>query len=356
MKADRKKKMILWYELKKILFNKIGFVIIATIIIQVVFSFIPHYVQHNYSPEVYRRYIETYGGSYTEKTYDIIKQRQTEIENLIEIHDTVVSDYRSDLISLEEYENHNIQYNRAIAEQSTVYYLLEKCEYYNSLDRPAVLFYDTDWFDFLSNDSYDYIIAITIIIVIIPVFSSEYMTGSRNLIITTSQGKRKSALSKLLICGVFVFIFAFAMYIIKVIPVISGKSAAYSNLPVYNLLGYSFESDISIIEYYISDSLIKSFQWCVLSLFVCTVSVLVKNTTFVFFISLLFVIFPSMLYTMVSGKVFDIIFTSYALKSHYNPQTNILNIGIIIVVKALLYCIITERCWCARSDNSVMTE
>ena len=61
-----------------------------------------------------------------------------------------------------------------------------------------------------------------------------------------------------------------------------------------------------------------------------------------------------MLYTMVSGKVFDIIFTSYALKSHYNPQTNILNIGIIIVVKALLYCIITERCWCARSDNSVM--
>lgn len=339
--------MILLFELKKALFNKKGIIILA-ICLQVIFSLIPQNVEHSYSPEVYRRYVDTYGGKYTKELYEIFAERKQEISDIIDCHESVILKYHNDELSLEEYERHNSEYNLALSEKSTIDYLLLKCEYYNGIHKETTLFYDTDWSDFLTSNSFDFIIAFTILLIIIPVFLNEYVTESRNTIVITSKGKQRTAHAKLVICIILSFAISFIMYGIKIVPLLIGQSGVYGEFPVYNLLGYPFKSDMSMLEYYMADSFIKSIEWSVLAAFICMLSVMIQNSVFVWFIAFVFVVCPALLSGVLTNDMLGYVFSSFFLSKCYSVQTNLFLLLAINVGKFVLYITVTVRLWCSR--------
>lgn len=129
------------YELRKILTFKTFLLIIAAFIAQIIASLIPHVYEHSYSTEVYKNYIAELEGEYTQAKRSTLEQRYVEINNLILEHDNIGSAYLRDEISIEEFEKHNFDYNKAKAERSTVEYLLQKCDHFGSLNGDALFFF-----------------------------------------------------------------------------------------------------------------------------------------------------------------------------------------------------------------------
>ena len=338
--------MLISFELRKILSGKPMLIVFAVIILQAVIAFIPKNYEHNYSPEVYKRYLTEYCGEYTQDTHIRLSARQAEIEEIIASHEEYAEKYHNDLISFEEYEEHNSAYNKASAEQSTVEYLLQKCGYYDEHGIRAELFYDTDWTDLFENMSFDYLIGLVILLIAVRVFCDEYSSGSRSVILTTPKGKRDTALSKLVIIVTFAFAVSALMYAVKLMPTMR-ESAEYATKPVNDLLSFPFDDSVTIIGYYLKDSIIKSLQWCDIAAFICLISVLLQNRTFVYFVSFVFTLCPAMTSDLIGYNRARYFFTSYSLGMNYSCGDNVALILTVSVFKLVLFGLLTGRVWCS---------
>ena len=334
---------ILLYEVRKLFLSKRSFIIICAFILQIAIMFIPHKYDIEYSDEVYKKYTEQIKGEYTEQKRDFILDRYDEISEIINSYDGIVSAYKRDEISLEEFDNYNFTYHIALAEESTVEHLIEKCNYFDELGR-GVFFYDTSWTDFFSTSGYNYIVALTIILLTVPAFTNEYHSNAIAMLLTTRNGRRKVCISKIIIVAIAAFAIAFTIYMLKLAAFmyIKGDNA---NLGVENLIGYNYLPNISLKQYYLIDTVIKSASWVVASLFICAISVLAKNTVFSLFISFIFVVFPYYIAHLFNGGWFKYVFTANQLGEMYAHDLKLTLLIILYITKSTAYSIFCVRGW-----------
>lgn len=332
------------YELRKILTFKTFLLIIAAFIAQIIASLIPHVYEHSYSTEVYKNYIAELEGEYTQAKRSALEQRYDEINNLILEHDNIESAYLRDEISIEEFEKHNFNYNKAKAEQSTVEYLLQKCDYFESLNGDALFFYDTHWEDFLSHSDYNYITAIIVLLLIIPIFDNEFTSDARSMLLTTRQGRKKLCIIKLIMAIITAFIVSFLIFMLKYIVFIY-SSGTSSDIEIKNLLGYSGFGNISLAQYYLIDSLIKSATWIVGSVFICVISNVIRNTIFTSFFSFICLVCPALFSDIFVDKFLNYIFCSAQLKDMYTTNLNLHLLTIIYVCKIIVYFLFNIKYW-----------
>lgn len=334
---------ILLYEIRKLIMSKRFLIIIAAFLIQIAIMFIPQSYEHEYSDEVYKKYINQISGEYTDKKRDFIFNRADEINEIIANHEDVISAYKRNDISLDEFETRNFAYNKALTEQTTVQYLMQKCFYFDEIGR-GVFFYDTNWIDFFSNSGYSYIIALVVICLVIPVFDNEYQSNAISMLLTTRHGKKNVCISKLITVALTTFIIAFAIYMLQyaTFMFIRGDNAS---LGVENLIGYSSFSEISLERYYINDTLIKSISWVVAALFICSVCVLVKNTVFSFFISFIFIVCPYFISHFFNSNWFGYVFSANQLGKMYTENLTLILIMIAYMMKSTVYSLFCIRKW-----------
>ena len=124
---------ILLYEFRKLLYSKRYLIIIIAVLMQILLMLVPKNFEHEYSDELYKNYMEQIGGEYTEEKRDIILDRYYEINQTINEHENMITAYKQNTILLDEFEAHNSDYNRALAELSTIEYLVQKCSYFDEI-------------------------------------------------------------------------------------------------------------------------------------------------------------------------------------------------------------------------------
>lgn len=340
------REMILFrYELRKILLCKRGLIVFIIIVLQLAICFVPKEYEHSYSIEVYKRYLEEFGGEYTEETRAILKKDLDEAETVITIHEKIINQYHNDIISSNEFNEHNDAYNKALAEKPTIEYLLNKCEYFDTLNKQTEFFYDTDWEDLIKHDSFEYLIALCLCIIIIPAFCNEYSSESFIIIKSTQNGRYKTARAKLIICIGFIFVFSFIMCTFRAFPLIIHDEDSIVGYPIYNIMNFDFKCDMSIGVYFLIDCMLKALSWATLAAFVCLISVFIKNETIIYFISFIIILCPALLFDFMSSNVLEYLFCAYSLASHLTPDTSIL-LPFVMMIKLLLYSVFTSIIWC----------
>lgn len=304
------------YEIKKMMSLPHILLILLAFIIQFILCFYPQNVSHTYSKTVYKDYTEKLSGEYTADKRAYIEKEYERMQDVIEKYEETSENYKKEIITLEEYEKYNDSYNEAMAKISTVEYLIEKCNYFDKIGNKCYFFYDTDWDDFLSESGIDYISAILIILMITTVFSDEYSSKSRNIILTTYKGKTHTAISKLCLSFAFAFIISACMGAVRYLVFIfhNGESG---NMGIRNLIDYGGFSELSITKYYVAEILLHSIIWSVCALFICLISNLTKNGIFTVFISFVAIVCVALLNTD-SLRIFDFIFSGKLLSDNLN--------------------------------------
>ena len=300
------------YEIKKLLTLPHILLILLALAVGFTLSCYPRNIDHSYSKIVYKDYMEQLSGEYTADKKAFIQSEYERMEKIISEHDEMTEKYKNDIITLEEYDEHNFSYNEAQAKISTVEYLMEKCSYFDEIGGQCYFFYDTDWADLLSENGIDYIAAILIILMIAAVFSDEYSSGSRCMILTAYKGKVSASVCKLCISFIFAFIISACMGAVRFGGFCLQCGPEYNNMNVRDLIGYSAFSGMSLFKYYVCGVIFHSVIWAVCALFICLVSNIVKNGIFTVFISFVMIVCAALLK---ADRVtfFDLIFSGRLL-------------------------------------------
>jgi ABC-type transport system involved in multi-copper enzyme maturation permease subunit len=314
---------IILYEFRKLIYSKRSLIIIAAVLMQILLILVPRNFEHEYSDEIYINYMKQLEGEYTEEKRNIILNRYYEINQTINEHENMITAYKQNTILLDEFEAHNSDFNRALAELSTIEYLMQKCSYFDEIGE-GVFFYDTPWIDFFTNSGFNYIVALTIICLIIPVFDSEYQSEAAAMLLTSKYGKNYVCISKLIMVIVLAFAVALALYIVQYVTFVLHIKADHSDLDIKNLMGYKAFSGDSLKQYYMNDAVIKSFSCAAAALFICAVSIFAKNTVFTFFISFVFIVCPYFISSFFRGSWFEYAFAANQLGAMYSEDLNIM--------------------------------
>jgi hypothetical protein len=326
-------------ELKKIIFNRYIFLIFALFIVQIIFCFVPKIYNHSYSVEVYKNYMQELGGDFTPEKETTIRQRLAEIEELKQNYDSYTEAYKQDKITLDEFDEINIKMNKAKAEETTLQYLAEKCDYYNSTGGyEKKFFYDTDWLDFLSHQNYNYLILLAVICIVVSVFDKEYSSDSISMILTTKYGYDKVYISKIIIVFLTAFLIAFLMYMTKYGIFSNRIGGSFQSENLGNLIGYDGYGDIKISEFYIIDTLIKSVSWAVSSVFICLISIFCKNSIFTIFISAVVLVIPSQNFG-------NYVFCAGNFTGMYSVNLNFILLFSVLFIKLIFYSAAGNLLW-----------
>ncbi len=335
---------IILYEFRKLRYSKRSLIIIAAVLMQILLILVPRNFEHEYSDEIYINYMKQLEGEYTEEKRNIILNRYYEINQTINEHENMITAYKQNTILLDEFEAHNSDFNRALAELSTIEYLMQKCSYFDEIGE-GVFFYDTPWIDFFTNSGFNYIVALTIICLIIPVFDSEYQSEAAAMLLTSKYGKNYVCISKLIMVIVLAFAVALALYIVQYVTFVLHIKADHSDLDIKNLMGYKAFSGDSLKQYYMNDAVIKSFSCAAAALFICAVSIFAKNTVFTFFISFVFIVCPYFISSFFRGSWFEYAFAANQLGAMYSEDLNIYALSVTYILKASLYSGFCIRKW-----------
>lgn len=342
------------YEIKKLLSLPHILLILLALAIRFALCFYPQNVSHSYSETVYKAYMEQLSGEYTADKKAFIESEYERMEKVISEHDEMIENYKNDIITLSEYEEYNGKYNETLAKISTVEYITEKCRYFDEIGGKCYFFYDTDWVDFLSENGIDYITAIIIILMIASVFSDEYSSRSRCMILTTYKGRTNTAVCKLCISFIFAFIISACMGAIRYAGFFLQSGTDY-NMSVRNLIGYSGFSDMSLFKYYACGVLFHSVIWAVCSLFICMISNIAKSGIFTVFISFVMIVCAALLNTdreTFFGFIFSGRLLAVNLNDIFGSDRRSMNYAFfisVIAVKTTVYGFVCVYTWGRRN-------
>lgn len=333
---------LLRFEFKKIFTARIFIMLFIALVAEFALLFVPSFRAPGYSPEIYRRYLTTLGGEFSEEKYEYIKSRYDDIAGIISVHEDTVSAYQNGQITLEEFEEHNRAYTKAMSEEQTVGFLMKKSDYFKTLSGDCVYFYDTDWDEFLGNMGFDIVTAFAVIFIVIPVFCSEFSSNTRSVLFSAEKGTTQLCITKIIAAFITAFVVAMLLLSMKYLffCIIHGDFGSWK---IRNIMDYSAYGNLSICGFYFIDSLIKTSVWAVCAIFICAVSCLTQSSLFTMFFTAA-ALSPAIIPVLSEGN-FCYIFLGAELSNGYFADLNIYLISAILLVKSIIYLIAVRQLW-----------
>lgn len=343
---------MVFFEIKK-LFSSYRFIIpIAAVLLQIAFqtisSVLPaNYTEHPYSEYVYEKWCGMLEGDYTDEKYRIISDRADEIYEIIAKKDEMTLSYQSDEITLGEFSEYNEAYDLAVSETETIEYMLEKFEYYKILaneGKTPQIFYDTAWSDYLNGLGFEYIAAIAVLCMIIPIFDNEYRSEITPLLLSSKNGRKKLYRIKLITAITAGFFTAFITLSAELAAFIC-QSGEYYDMSIYSIVGFGGDFDMSILGFCIMNILIRSFSWAALSAAVCLLSILSENTAATFFLSVFISVCLAFVSDITESGFLSYVFCADALSHLYNGNGSLPLVAAVMLIKLIVYSFAGEKMW-----------
>ena len=155
-----------------------------------------------YTDAVYHKYMAMLEGPYDEQTLQVYLEKKQALSDAVELSFIKEKQYEYSEITQEELRAAIREANLAEQELRALERVEEKLYYLNELydagKSPYVL-YDTGWKLYLEHSADDALAAF-IILLFAAIFAEEYSTGFAALLRSTPRGRRKTFVSKMLLC------------------------------------------------------------------------------------------------------------------------------------------------------------
>lgn len=334
---------MLKYEFFKIFCKKKNFIIIAIcLILKIVFSMqFDITMPEGFNADVYKFYSEKLEGEYTQEKHDFIVSEYNRFQELLENEHLYEEDFKNDNIDTEEYKIISDDIKSAKSRIKTVEYLIQKTEYYETLDEKAEYFFDIYHIDFVSNMKVDIFLIIVILILITSIYTDDYYSGTTNMIRSLKNGRKKLFVNRL-ICNIsisafFSLIFAVIEFIVKYLKFgLSHMDVSVKSL----LIMEGAEYDLPFTEYVIATILIRVFFTIVVGLVIMLIAEKIQTNMGTYLIVLSLIYLPEFVYDSLGKAVRDITLAqglgAYRCFNDYHMVFGIPN----IIFSIMLYLII----------------
>lgn len=150
-----------------------------------------------FNSTVYRYYINQLKGNYTAEKHSKVENEYERLTNLIANEEEYERQYFAGELSAEEYRNISNDVKSAKSRIVTVEYILRKTEYYSVCEGKPEYFYDIGISDYVRNMSVDVVLIVILILVVVPIFTEDYYSGTVAMIRSSANGRRKLYLCRL---------------------------------------------------------------------------------------------------------------------------------------------------------------
>ena len=322
-------------------------IVCVLLVMQIIVVFNQRPKEREYSDVLYKQFCDRYAGVYEQSLKNLLISRKAWIYERLAEHDKIEGDYHAGMVELAEFSAYIDNYNEAVSQKATVDYLLLKCDYYDSLNDSAEVFYDTRWLDLFERSGFDFLCVFAVIILLVPAFVDEYSWGARTILVITPLGRIRTALTKLIICAVSAVLLGLIFKAASLLPLITEGSIKYAGNSAYNLLGYPFKNNDSLIKVYIIFSLVKALEVVCMAMLICFLSVMLQNRVFVYFLSSMLLFCPALFKDQLSEAT-AYLSSSYASTIPISPHTGLVAISLSCVFRIVLFVALSVAVWVSR--------
>jgi len=304
---------------------------------------------------LYKEYINMFSGELTsEKEEQLFKLINDNDEILLQERE-MREKYNLNEISSEEYTTYLSEYASALL-KDTAYNELERRIIYIKNQRnkgyEAWLIYDTGW-NALLLEEIDWIEYFLLVLLCSGVFSIEYKKrtssgGFYQILRATKFGRKKTFVSKFISAGVIALFITILFNSIELINVMMVYDTPMSEAPIHSLFNFSnFKLNMSIGEYAVIFYITKIVSVLILSLTLCSFSLIFKNALFATFSIIVLTLLPNLISNFGLSFFDNVDYMNFMLAS---PLITKNEIALIYISISCIICVISlikaKKIWC----------
>lgn len=336
----------MWEVRKALIMHRALFAMIAAIVLTVATGLVQKEYEHAYSPEVYRRYTAELAGEYTEQKHARLQGRYEEIQTLLSEHAELEQQYYDGQLELVQWKEHNRAFSLAQAEQSTVEYLLQKCDYYTAVGTEGKeFFYDTDWQDFLEHLGFPVVTFVLVLFMAVPVFDGEYNLQSLGILRTTKNGRGPVYRGKMFYALLVVPFVVWLLRVLQYVMFCVKSGTEYAEKSLGNLIGYHVYGEMSLQGFFFTEILLEALAWMSIVAFICLLCQWCRNTVHAYFLAFAVVILELIIAEAVSATWLPYLLSGTILSGNHSPELSIPGYAISCAVKVAIFVWLGYRKW-----------
>ena len=284
------------YEVKKIMLHQRGLFYTALVLlfgtVWLALSDSPiNNAMEQYKNE-YEWYLEKVNGYCTDESSLYLEQEAGRIAEAKEKQSTLLENYYDGKISESEYKKESQEIEKVLEHQNGFEVIYQQYLYICENAENRCFLQTNGWMGLLGKDTLNFILFLGILLLVTPVFCSEYSCQMDTLILTSREG-RKSSLYKLLIMIVVVLFLSLSISLIEYGFYRFKYGLPDGDYPIQSIRYFADSSkSISLLEGYVYIGLLQMFGGVFLTILLMFISVLAKRYAITLLIGAVSVIIP----------------------------------------------------------------
>ena len=284
------------YEVKKIMLHQRGLFYTALVLlfgtVWLALSDSPiNNAMEQYKNE-YEWYLEKVNGYCTDESSLYLEQEAGRIAEAKEKQSTLLENYYDGKISESEYKKESREIEKVLEHQNGFEVIYQQYLYICENAGNRCFLQTNGWMGLLGKDTLNFILFLGILLLVTPVFCSEYSCQMDTLILTSREG-RKSSLYKLLIMIVVVLFLSLSISLIEYGFYRFKYGLPDGDYPIQSIRYFADSSkSISLLEGYVYIGLLQMFGGVFLTILLMFISVLAKRYAITLLIGAVSVIIP----------------------------------------------------------------
>ena len=284
------------YEVKKIMLWQRGLFYIALVLlfgtVWLAFSDNPADIAMEQYKNEYEWYLEKVNGYCTDESSLYLEQEAGRIAEAKEKQSTLLENYYDGKISESEYKKESQEIEKVLEHQNGFEVIYQQYLYICENAENRCFLQTNGWMGLLGKDTLNFILFLGILLLVTPVFCSEYSCQMDTLILTSREG-RKSSLYKLLIMIVVVLFLSLSISLIEYGFYRFKYGLPDGDYPIQSIRYFADSSkSISLLEGYVYIGLLQMFGGVFLTILLMFISVLAKRYAITLLIGAVSVIIP----------------------------------------------------------------
>ncbi len=284
------------YEVKKIMLWQRGLFYIALVLlfgtVWLALSDNPVDIAMEQYKNEYEWYLEKVNGYCTDESSLYLEQEAGRIAEAKEKQSTLLENYYDGKISESEYKKESQEIEKVLEHQNGFEVIYQQYLYICENAENRCFLQTNGWMGLLGKDTLNFILFLGILLLVTPVFCSEYSCQMDTLILTSREG-RKSSLYKLLIMIVVVLFLSLSISLIEYGFYRFKYGLPDGDYPIQSIRYFADSSkSISLLEGYVYIGLLQMFGGVFLTILLMFISVLAKRYAITLLIGAVSVIIP----------------------------------------------------------------
>ena len=269
------------YEVKKIMLWQRGLFYIALVLlfgtVWLALSDNPVDIAMEQYKNEYEWYLEKVNGYCTEESSLYLEQEAERIAKAKERQNSLLENYYDGKISESEYKKESREIEKVLERQNGFEVIYQQYLYICENAGNRCFLQTNGWMGLLGKGTLNFILFLGILLIVTPVFCSEYSCQMDTLILTAREG-RKSALYKLLIITTVVLFLSLCISLIEYGFYRFKYGLPDGDYPIQSIRYFADSSkDISLLQGYAAIGLLRMFGGVFLALLLLFISVLAKK-------------------------------------------------------------------------------